>query len=214
MKSLRTAAAVAATAVSLSLSAPAAAYPVDCAILLCLAGGWPASAECAHARAVFIARITPWPVEPPLQIWNCPMRASIHRETAPMERLFEIATQRKERPRPQSWVETPAELYLAQDWADVDISDPAYDFVRSIHVFQIEYRQHSNRDGACTVSSTVRRGSYGKQGDFTWAKSSAARVPRASAFRPSPNCMDYGFRGVFADWTDTLGTYGYEEVRY
>ena len=33
---------------------PAAAYPVDCAILLCLAGGWPASAECALARAVFI----------------------------------------------------------------------------------------------------------------------------------------------------------------
>ena len=56
--------------------APAAAYPVDCAILLCLAGGWPASAECAHARAVFIQRITPWPIEPPLQIWNCPMRAS------------------------------------------------------------------------------------------------------------------------------------------
>ena len=30
----------------------AKAYQVDCAILLCLAGGWPASAECAHARAV------------------------------------------------------------------------------------------------------------------------------------------------------------------
>ena len=37
----------------------AKAYQVDCAILLCLAGGWPASAECAHARAVFIRRITP-----------------------------------------------------------------------------------------------------------------------------------------------------------
>ena len=39
----------------LSTVAPQAAkaYQVDCAILLCLAGGWPASAECAHARAVF-----------------------------------------------------------------------------------------------------------------------------------------------------------------
>ncbi len=35
---------------------PAKAYRVDCAILLGLAGGWPASAECAHARAVFIGR--------------------------------------------------------------------------------------------------------------------------------------------------------------
>lgn len=43
--------------------APAVAYQVDCAILLCLSGGWPASAPCAHARAVFIQRITPWPIE-------------------------------------------------------------------------------------------------------------------------------------------------------
>jgi len=50
----------------ISSTAPQAAraYQVDCAILLCLAGGWPASAECAHARAVFIRRITPWPIEP------------------------------------------------------------------------------------------------------------------------------------------------------
>ena len=70
---------------------PAAAYPVDCAILLCLAGGWPASAECGHARAVFIRRITPWPIEPPLQIWNCPMRANFRSELRPIERLYDIA---------------------------------------------------------------------------------------------------------------------------
>lgn len=50
-------------------------YPIDCAILLCLAGGWPASIPCRRARAEFIRRITPWPVEPPLQIWRCPMGA-------------------------------------------------------------------------------------------------------------------------------------------
>ena len=91
MTRLRAAAALAATAMSLSVAAPAQAYPVDCAILLCLAGGWPASTECAHARTVFIARITPWPVEPPLQIWNCPMRASFRGEAKPIERLFDIA---------------------------------------------------------------------------------------------------------------------------
>lgn len=61
-----------ALAVNMPMATPAHAYQVDCAILLCLAGGWPASAPCAHARAVFIRRITPWPVEPPLQIWRCP----------------------------------------------------------------------------------------------------------------------------------------------
>ena len=214
MNSLRAAAAVAATAVSLSLAAPVAAYPVDCAILLCLAGGWPASAECAHARAVFIARITPWPVEPPLQIWNCPMRASLNREIAPIERLFEIALREDGEPLPRSRSESLAELYLAQDRADVDISDPAYDFVRSIHVFQIEYRRHRNRDGDCNTWSTIREGIYGEQGDFAWARSTPARVPPASAFRPGTSCSDYWFRGVFVDWTDYEGTYGFEEVRY
>ena len=214
MNSLRAVAAVAATAVSVSLSAPAAAYPVDCAILLCLAGGWPASAECANARAVFIARITPWPVEPPLQIWNCPMRASLNREIAPMERLFEIALWPEGGPRPQSQVESSRELHLAQDRADVDISDPAYDFVRSIHVFQIEYRRHRNRDGDCNTWSTIREGAYGEQGDFAWVRSTPARVPSASAFRPGTSCSDYWFRGVFVDWTDYEGTYGFEEVRY
>ena len=49
------------------------AYPIDCAILLCLAGGFPASAECTAAKAEVIRRITPWPVEPPLQLWHCPL---------------------------------------------------------------------------------------------------------------------------------------------
>ena len=34
-------------------------YPIDCAILLCLSGGWPASVPCSRARAEFIRRITP-----------------------------------------------------------------------------------------------------------------------------------------------------------
>jgi len=193
---------------------PAAAYPVDCAILLCLAGGWPASAECAHARAVFIARITPWPIEPPLQIWNCPMRASLDREKAPMERLFEIATRNEGVPRPQSSGDSPTELHLVQDRADVDISDPVYDFVRSIHVFQIEYRRHRNKAGDCSTSYSIRAGTYGEQGEFRWKRTSPSSVPRASRFRPTETCSNYRFRGVFVDWTDHEGTYGFEEVRY
>ncbi|WP_371832258.1 hypothetical protein [Paracoccus benzoatiresistens] len=54
-------------------AAPAAAYPIDCAILLCLAGGFPASVECSAAKAELLRRITPWPIEPPLQLWRCPM---------------------------------------------------------------------------------------------------------------------------------------------
>ena len=65
----------AAAFVSASLaSAPIAdAYPIDCAILLCMAGGFPPSAECTAAQVEVIRRVTPWPIEPPLQLWNCPM---------------------------------------------------------------------------------------------------------------------------------------------
>ena len=148
MNSLRAAATLATTAVSVSFAAPVAAYPVDCAILLCLAGGWPASAECAHARAVFIARITPWPVEPPLQIWNCPMRANFRGEAKPIERLFDIAVRGKPVP-PISIPETLA-LQLVQDRADVDISDPAFDFVRSIRVFDAAQMATATAGVPCT----------------------------------------------------------------
>lgn len=70
-------------------------YPIDCAILLCLSGGWPASVPCSRARAEFIRRITPWPVEPPLQIWRCPMGASYETERHPsnVNRIFEAFLQ-------------------------------------------------------------------------------------------------------------------------
>ena len=202
-----------ATTTVMSLASPAEAYPVDCAILLCLAGGWPASAECAHARAVFIARITPWPVEPPLQIWNCPMHAEFRRET-PVERLFDIAFQPSSPPQ----LSLPALPFLAPipvvDQADIDISDPAYDFARSIRVYQTEYRRHRSSDGDCNVSSTVRLGTYGEQGDYAWHRSSVDKLPTASSFSPSSGCSDYYFRSVFVDWKDYEGTYGFEEVRY
>lgn len=68
--------AAAACAAALASAPKTDAYPIDCAILLCLAGGFPTSAECTAARIEMIRRVTPWPVEPPLQLWNCPLRAS------------------------------------------------------------------------------------------------------------------------------------------
>lgn len=84
-------AATAAFAAYLATPTTAKAYQVDCAILLCLSGGWPASVECAHARAVFIRRITPWPIEPPLQIWRCPMSIAAGDITSPSQQLLDFA---------------------------------------------------------------------------------------------------------------------------
>ncbi|WP_246054976.1 hypothetical protein [Paracoccus gahaiensis] len=66
----------AACAAALASAPKADAYAIDCAILLCLAGGFPASTECTAAKVEMIRRVTPFPIEPPLQLWNCPMGAS------------------------------------------------------------------------------------------------------------------------------------------
>ncbi len=46
----------------------ARAYDFDCAIMLCMAGGFPPSAVCARAYRTMIHRITPWPSRPPFGI--------------------------------------------------------------------------------------------------------------------------------------------------
>ena len=46
----------------------ARAYDVDCAIMLCMAGGFPPSAVCARAYRTMIRRITPWPSLPPFGV--------------------------------------------------------------------------------------------------------------------------------------------------
>ena len=96
LKLLRTTALAVATAATGIVTAPeraeAQSYQIDCAILLCLSGGWPASVPCARARAEFIRRITPWPIEPPLQIWRCPMGAAfeVDPSTLKPDRIYDI----------------------------------------------------------------------------------------------------------------------------
>ena len=233
------------TGFSLPLPARAQTYPIDCAILLCLSGGWPASVPCARARAEFIRRITPWPVEPPLQIWRCPMGASY--ETSPAsnntDRIFEAFFQTNSaRPRqsfaahdfaglyepieaawrtpdaPDYLVPFDRTLRLIQDRADIDISGPEFNFVRSIRVFDVRYARQpeSGRDGDCNRSATVVLGTYGTQGDFAWQRSSITALPAAHAGleRWGQNCPNIYHRSVFVDWRDYEGNYGFEQVNY
>jgi len=193
---------------------PAKAYQVDCAILLCLAGGWPASAPCAHARAEFIRRITPWPIEPPLQIWRCPMRVAADGNAWNPARawLYDAAFNAATVEDDDRWGPL---LHFAQTTgrADVDISSAAFDFVRSIRVFHIEYSQYEGRND-CVMSDVTRYGSYGEQGEYAWQRSSARQVPAASNLDVPPACNSYAYRAVFADWRDHAGNYGFEEVQY
>ena len=231
---------LAASAIAI-LPKTAPAYQIDCAILLCLSGGWPASEPCAAAKLEFIRRVTPWPVEPPLQIWRCPLGAA-HRDDGSPETFdwrLEASAERQSVPsspdrrdskRPavlpigmRGWDSLPAatEPTLAQSvspGADVDISDPVFDFVRSIRVFHVSSaRQSQNDDGDCNRHASVRVGRYGMQGEFSWSTSSPFALPTAHSGMEGygRHCPPiWSHRSVFVDWRDYEGTYGFEQVNY
>ncbi|RZV40830.1 MAG: hypothetical protein EX271_09375 [Acidimicrobiales bacterium] len=109
-------------------------------------------------------------------------------------------------------------LRLVQDRADIDISGPEFNYVRSIRVFDVRYaRQHeSGRDGDCNRSAVVVLGTYGTQGDFAWQRSSTAALPPAHVGleRWGDHCPSVYHRSVFVDWRDYEGNYGFEQVNY
>ena len=228
--------------------AAAQTYQIDCAILLCLSGGWPASTPCARARAEFIRRITPWPVEPPLQIWRCPMGAGFSKPdtSTNLPRLWDILAPvppRRQQSVPLSMVAStlpqalPAvhhsggssseqlpvgfAVTLAQSapGADIDISGPEFNFVRSIRVYNVTYasQRESGRDGDCNRFFSMRIGTYGTQGDFHWSRgSSPSQLPGAHVGleRYGEHCPGIFHRSVFVDWRDYQGNYGFEQVNY
>ena len=238
--------------------ARAQSYPIDCAILLCLSGGWPASLPCTRARAEFIRRITPWPVEPPLQIWRCPMGASFEADPHDGDRwrLWEAFLEDAGSPRQflpgvadaallppmqlailahhRGGLAAPLPdgftLQLAQDYinedsrADIDISGREFDFVRSIRVYDIDWREydHENWEGdhdCRKPRQRVRLGSYGTQGDFGWrdvhVTAATSQVWMGFVTRRDESCAHAGyFRGVAVEWRDYEGNHGFEVVRY
>lgn len=237
LRSTTLTAAVSAAAIFSAPREANAAFNVDCAMLLCLAGGWPKSAECTLAYATFIRRVTPWPIEPPLQIWRCPMGASYEGEpTSPMQRLYEATFPDAQLPMqsirtssqeavlapipavfrdPEYRPDAASILQLAAgQGADVDISDPIYDFVRSIKVWDVRSWRHTDsREDGCREWGSISFGTYGAQGDFSWRRAASAETPSWAI--PRKSCPTRGaVRGVGVEWTDYAGKHGYEWISY
>jgi hypothetical protein len=108
--------------------------------------------------------------------------------------------------------------WLVQDRADIDISGPEFNFVRSIRVFDVRYaRQYqAGSEGDCERSASVYIGTYGTQGDFFWHRSSIAALPETHVGLElwGLNCPGIYHRSVFVDWRDYEGNYGFEQVNY
>lgn len=245
MKRFFAAAAIAATALGVQVRpATAQSYPIDCAILLCLAGGWPASVPCARARAEFIRRITPWPVEPPLQIWRCPMHAAL-RLPMPQESPYVLrdasfapGTAPRSLPsgakvRGSGLPETPVPavfrggedgadlrkrfLQLAQaigGGADIDISGKEFDFVRSIDVWHVRYSV--SLTGSAKNCFISDQTEHGSYGlQGDFRWARSAARQSPSWIRPNFDCNHPGMmRAVGVSWTDSFGATGHEVVTY
>ena len=210
IKNLRSFLGVIATVVGLQGAqvTQASAYQIDCAILLCLAGGFPSSAPCAAAKATMIERITPWPIEPPLQIWRCPMRASflsfkrnagaeqIHIRFAPLHTTQ--LDQENLGLRLLSVLDTQIENYLA-----------------AIKVYHLRYwRSYSKTSDTCSVFTKLEIGTYNEDGVFTWRRQNSGGSPTWLFDTSYSDCSPARFRGVGMEWRDHQNVKGTEVVTY
>ena len=211
---------------------PAQAYPIDCAILLCLAGGFPTSAVCSAAEAEFIRRITPWPIEPPLQIWNCPMGIAYRPDNAPLKTqdLFKVGFQPQRRlpsvPDAPLFLEAVldstdpralSKLIDATPGADIDISGSAFNYIRAIHVYDLEWSSRPTRNGCNSYGSRMNKGSYGTQGQYFWNRISIQSFPDWMTARLSrmAECPYQGYvRAVGVEWSDVGGNMSHRIVYY
>jgi hypothetical protein len=186
---------------------PAQAYQIDCAILLCLAGGFPPSEPCARARAEMIRRITPWPIEPPLQLWRCPMRAGL-----PMRKPVETqVTEARFTPAPAPGAAERGGQF-AQLWNA--FGEDVTDYVMAIKVYDLTYSRRRNRDGDCIVFGSLRMGTYNRNWDFRWGRAALEHSPDWFFDTHYTNCTGVWFRGVGMEWQDYERRKGTEVVRY
>ncbi|RFC61910.1 hypothetical protein DYI37_18755 [Fulvimarina endophytica] len=178
-----------------STSTQTKAYPVDCAILLCLSGGWPVSAECSAAKAEMIRRITPTPIEPPLQIWRCPMHAGL--SGLPLS---------------------------AGEEGGHDFGAPAFDAARSIRVSDIQRLVQYETDmlgpdgePICRRFSSIRTGFYNIEGEYRWVPTGVASLPAsypAARLFGDEDCTSIYDRSVVIEWRDIDGRRDFEAIDY
>jgi hypothetical protein len=119
------------------------------------------------------------------------MRASYRSERRPIERLYDIAFRADLAPPALLLPGVAPAPILVDAQADIDISDSAFDFVRSIRVYEITYRQSRSSDGSCDIWWNINVGSYGIQGDYGRRRSDPSSIPEASNVYDPPYCTNY-----------------------
>ena len=224
MKALRTLLLASVAAVSASPSAQA--YPIDCAIILCLAGGFPASAECTAAKATMIRRVTPWPSEPPVQAWNCPMGGASLQSTTRVIPTRVLSDLDALLPKGFSLFKAQASeegvFDDEQGIIDFDFSEPEFRFLSQVRVYHIEYsaRVAGRDDDECRETNRSNVGSYDEYGYFSRQRIHPSAAPAWLNIRTGCSGLTGSFnnsrvyRRVGIEWYDHLGNWDSEMIDF
>ena len=104
-----------------------------------------------------IRRITPWPIEPPLQFWRWPMRAGFKSQPT-----IAITLTKQPMPLPRN---------RGLDISAIPIySSTIESYLRAIKVYDMTYRRHRGHDDSCNVTFRIQIGSYDTTGAFNWRR--------------------------------------------
>ena len=97
--------------------------------------------------------------------------------------------------------------------ANVNLSAPDFDVVRSIRVWHVRHYSYKvrEREGPCETRLDMDVGSYDENASFSWSNRSPSTRP---AWLPlGRQCPSY-YRGVGVEWSDIFGRYDYVLVPY
>jgi hypothetical protein len=97
--------------------------------------------------------------------------------------------------------------------ANVSLSSPEFDVVRSIRVWHVRHYSYKvrEREGPCETRLDMDVGTYDDNASFSW--SDRAPGPRPSWLPLHRQCPNY-YRGVGVEWSDSFGRYGYMLASY
>lgn len=107
----------------------------------------------------------------------------------------------------------------ASQQADIDISGPEFNFVRSIKVWDIQFYSHrrvgSDENGGCQEQAGIRLGSYNTQGAYSWTTVRMDNLPSWLSTTIPRSCTPPSqYRGIGIEWQDFEGNHDFEIVRY
>lgn len=164
------------------------AYDIDCAILLCMAGGFPSNPVCARAYSTMIRRILPWPSLPPFGVCTY-VNASVAAGVGAADTALNTSSPEFD------WLNKTHVIWFTGGTHET----------RSEVVWDWSIRSCDRENRSCHTLHSV----YGARGPWpsSFVSQSGQRITLPSAGRADP----VSIRSILVEYGDYNGTLGHSE---